>query len=333
MSAEDTLRASAPLRDRLLSLIGDPTIPPHWRGRAIGLHGEFTRTDPPPKSPPAPVTSSTPPSFTTACGRCTAASNAPSSARATRRKTSPGAPMPSSCSTSGTAEVRSDRPPLSATHPQGVAAAKAAPAMTSTHRQHDPEARRLLAELEDLESAPWPATLDTYAAALLALGQRCEQAPGMAEFHRWSAARLSGLLNGRSPEWREWRADALADVTATIAGTLWAFRAGLDARRRPNLLSMVRAAVIWRANDIAESLNHRHQRRRGVAEVEHATAPADAFTVAFAREVCARLAAGAAPDRALLMIGEGDSIAEAARRTGASRQQVYRARERLVEAL
>ena len=47
MSAEDTLRASAPVRDHLLALIGDPTIPPHWRGRAIGLHGELTRTDAP----------------------------------------------------------------------------------------------------------------------------------------------------------------------------------------------------------------------------------------------------------------------------------------------
>ena len=84
--------------------------------------------------------------------------------------------------------------------------------MTSTLRQHDPDARRLLAELEALEAAPWPATLDDYAAALLALGQRCERAPGMAEFHRWSTTRLQGLLNGRSPAWREWRADALADV-------------------------------------------------------------------------------------------------------------------------
>ncbi|MEZ4436254.1 MAG: hypothetical protein R3F65_27975 [bacterium] len=97
---------------------------------------------------------------------------------------------------------------------------------------------------------------------------------------------------------------------------------------------MVRAAVIWRANDIAESLHLRHQRRRGPpAEAERAASPADAFTVAFAREVCAQLASGPAPDRALLLIGQGDSIAEAARRTGASRQQVYRAREKLMEAL
>ncbi|MCB9529981.1 MAG: hypothetical protein H6701_16605 [Myxococcales bacterium] len=47
MSAEDTLRASAPLRDRLLSLIGDPIIPPQWRGRAIGLHGELSVPDAP----------------------------------------------------------------------------------------------------------------------------------------------------------------------------------------------------------------------------------------------------------------------------------------------
>ncbi|MEZ4437373.1 MAG: helix-turn-helix domain-containing protein [bacterium] len=205
--------------------------------------------------------------------------------------------------------------------------------MTSNPRQDDPEARRLLGEVERLESAPWPAALGDYGAALLALGERCERTSGMAEFHRWSAARLAGLLNGRSARWREWRADALADVTATIAGTLWAFRAGLDARRRPNLLSMVRAAVIWRANDIAESLHHRHERRRGSAVGAERGAAADAFTVAFARGVCARLAAGPAPERALLLIGAGESIAEAARRTGASRQQVYRARERLVEAL
>ncbi|MCB9529982.1 MAG: helix-turn-helix domain-containing protein [Myxococcales bacterium] len=206
-------------------------------------------------------------------------------------------------------------------------------AMTSTHRQHDPEARRLLGELEDLEAAPWPAAFGGYAAALLTLGQRCERADGMAEFHRWSTARLAGLLNGRSAHWREWRADALADVTASIAGTLWAFRAGLDARRRPNLLSMVRAAVIWRANDIAESLHHRHQRRRGVWAGGEQAAAADGFTVTFAREVCDRLAAGSASERALLLLGAGESIAEAARRTGASRQQVYRARDRLVEAL
>ena len=67
--------------------------------------------------------------------------------------------------------------------------------------------------------------------------------------------------------------------------------------------------------------------------MEHGTTPADAFTVALAREVCARLAAGGAPERALLLIGQGESVAGAARRTGASRQQVYRARERLGEAL
>lgn len=51
MSADDTLRASAPLRDRLLALIGDPIIPPHWRGRAIGLHGELTLPDAPADAP------------------------------------------------------------------------------------------------------------------------------------------------------------------------------------------------------------------------------------------------------------------------------------------
>ena len=47
MSDEDTIRASIRQRERLLDLIGDPTIPPQWRGRALGLYGELSdeRTD------------------------------------------------------------------------------------------------------------------------------------------------------------------------------------------------------------------------------------------------------------------------------------------------
>lgn len=41
MSGEDTPRASTHPRERLLDLIGDPVVPPQWRGRAIGLCGEF----------------------------------------------------------------------------------------------------------------------------------------------------------------------------------------------------------------------------------------------------------------------------------------------------
>ena len=103
-----------------------------------------------------------------------------------------------------------------------------------------------------------------------------------------------------------------------------------------NLLSMLRAAVIWRANDIAESTHRRHARREvlsdgeGVARSVDFATPATALDEVQAREVCALLAADfSAPSRALLLIGQGDSISEAARRTGASRQQVYRARELL----
>lgn len=46
MSGEDTPRVPAPLRDQILALIGDPTIPPHWRGRAIGLYGDLTAPEP-----------------------------------------------------------------------------------------------------------------------------------------------------------------------------------------------------------------------------------------------------------------------------------------------
>ena len=42
MSGEGTIRASIPCRERLLTLIGDPIIPPQWRGRAIDLYGRLS---------------------------------------------------------------------------------------------------------------------------------------------------------------------------------------------------------------------------------------------------------------------------------------------------
>lgn len=40
MSGEETRRVCAEVRDALLELIGDPNIPPWWRGRAMGLLSE-----------------------------------------------------------------------------------------------------------------------------------------------------------------------------------------------------------------------------------------------------------------------------------------------------
>lgn len=196
------------------------------------------------------------------------------------------------------------------------------------HRESDPEARRLLAEIERLEAEPWPEAFDAYAAALLALGQRCEQPAGMAEVYRWAARGLQPLLHSGSRARRSWRVDALADVTARLAGFLWRCRAGLDPCQPPNLLSVLGAAVKWRANDIAESTHGRHARRQGEASRPMGAA-GSAFSVVYAHEVCALIGVSDAPARALLLIGRGASIAEAARRTGASRQQIYRARERL----
>lgn len=198
-------------------------------------------------------------------------------------------------------------------------------------RESDPEARRLLAEIERLEAEPWPDALDDYAAALLELGARCEQPAGTAEVYRWSARRLGALLNNGSPARRQLRADAHADIAATLPGTLWRCRAGLDPRRRPNLVSVLRAAVIWRANDIAESMHGRHARRQGDTPRPVGVARGSAFNTVHAHEVCRRLAAGDASSRALLLVARGESIAEAARRLGVSRQQIYRARELLIE--
>lgn len=196
-------------------------------------------------------------------------------------------------------------------------------------RETDPEARRLLAEVERLEEQePWPAALHAYACALLALGQQCEARAGKAEVYRWAARRLHGQLSCRD-YLSEWRGDALGDVVATVAGMLWRYRATLDPGRPPNLRSMLSKAVDWRAKDIAKSTHRRHSRRQAEGAEQARLATGSAATTAYAREVYAMLAAGEAPARALLLIGQGESIAEAARRTGASRQQIYRARELL----
>lgn len=199
-------------------------------------------------------------------------------------------------------------------------------------RETNPEARRLIAEVERIERDPWPGALDAYGAALLALGVQCEAPAGKAEVFRWLSAALAGVLNPTDPQLRELRVDALADVVSTIDGRLYAFRAALDHRCRPNLRSMLRAAVIWQAGDIATTRYRRHDRRRVYIERPHFTSPGSPYLTTLAREVVAHLSALDTPvARALLLVGSGESIAAAARLTGASRQQIYRALQAQVQ--
>lgn len=197
-------------------------------------------------------------------------------------------------------------------------------------RQRDPTARRMLADLLALEGSPWPEARPEYADALLAFATRCERIEAQAEMYRWARRELGGYLVHRDPRVRECRADALADAVATLPGLLLRFRAGLDDHRRPNLVSMLRAALLWASNDMLESRYRRHDRRERPARLDHEQAAVgrpDATLLI--REVRDLLAGGARTSIALWLIGLGHAVAEAARQTGASRQAIYRARDAL----
>lgn len=196
-------------------------------------------------------------------------------------------------------------------------------------REVDDVARRLLAELTRLEREPWPAVMLPYGDALTALARRCERRPGKAELYRWAQRELHALVGGGDSLFYQAQRDALADVVALAPERLLLIRSTLRADRPPNLASMIRAAVRWRGRDILESLHQRHDRRRASVPPDLQTAISSPHTRLLLREVCGLLDHSAPPDRALLLIGQGETIAGAARRLGASRQQIYRARERL----
>lgn len=199
-------------------------------------------------------------------------------------------------------------------------------------REVDPEAVRLLAHLLGVESSPWPVARTAYAEALLALAIRCEAAPAQAEIFRWAHAEFAALTQHRDPQTVEARHDAMTDLVTGFSGLLLRWRAGLDDAIRPNIRSMIRAYIIWRANQHLESRHRRHARREMAPSPTHARPArrARAHVLAEADALCRQLAEADHPAaRALLLVGLGHSIAEAARRTGASRQQIYRYRDAL----
>lgn len=197
-------------------------------------------------------------------------------------------------------------------------------------READPEARRLIAHLLHLETHPWPATLPAYADALLTLATRCDARPAKAEALRWLHRDLARALHHRAPALRAARADALHDLVATFPTHLLRLRAALHPHTAPNIRSMLAIAIAWNANDLHKSRVARHHRRETpLTERPAATHLADPYTATLARQLAAHLAAADAPARALLHVARGESIASAARLTGASRQQIYRAREHL----
>ena len=204
----------------------------------------------------------------------------------------------------------------------------------ASRREVDPEARRLLAELDHIEAGPWPAGLEAYAETLLGLAVRCEEKAGKAEMYRWLLRERVRVIYASDGKQAAARLDAAAVIAPTSAGLLLQWRAALDPRQRPNLRSMTGALIAWRGKDAWTSNRERHWKRevQWTSAFDGRVCPRQETRV-IADEVCRFLAAGGPPEEALLRLALGESIAEAARRTGASRQQVYRARRRLFEHL
>jgi hypothetical protein len=163
-----------------------------------------------------------------------------------------------------------------------------------------------------------------YARALQALAEALagadDGARGAADaLHRWvEPATADGAL-----------ADAAGDVFGDPAGLGRLLRRAaerIDGATRPNLRSMLRAKVIWRARDL-----ERARRARAGREAPMSAAPQAG------RDPQARFVAALVVDRVVARFGDdpqlgpvlaallgGSTVAEAARKAGISRPAVYR---------
>lgn len=196
-------------------------------------------------------------------------------------------------------------------------------------READPSTGQLLAEVERLEAEPWPAVMPAYVAVIAQLATRCEARSGRAAVYRWARRRLGMVLTSGELRWREAINDALHDLVAQSAGWLWRYRAGVGPRRPPRLRAAIVRWLRWRASDLILARHRRHERGRALV-VPELVGPNDPCAAALLRQVLALLDLDDHRHRALALVAIGHSVAEAARRTGASRQQVYRARVELL---
>ncbi len=207
-----------------------------------------------------------------------------------------------------------------------------------------------LQSLLDIEAnGQWPAMLELYRGELeryvAALrGTPDERRRCQLELKALLEAELGGLLVCRDPAERSARVDAfnlLVSDTEGLAEAMELASTRLSRKRPPNMISFLRAKLIWKANDIIESETRRHRRRVIASASPFDQAPGEMRVVRESRRTRDRVlirqvlesfeAAEPMSSRILSGLMEGESIAELARRTGRSRQQIYRLLQRIRE--
>lgn len=203
----------------------------------------------------------------------------------------------------------------------------------------------ILAEIED--HAPWPESLGRYRDTMLSMAHDLRSVGSQRELRRRElqdlfARELQALLLCRDENERSARRDAFNEMvsdTLGLADALEAASAKLTEQRPPNFVSFFKAKLIWKANDILESEYRRHERRvRPVAD-PHSLRPIELRTLPGARRNERRVLVRQIietfgqedPVNVTILAGlmADVSIAELARRTGRSRQQIYRFLERV----
>lgn len=197
-----------------------------------------------------------------------------------------------------------------------------------------------LEELDHLTDR-WPETMDEYAASVRVLAAELRQTDARRRQAAWQplhdmlARELAPLLFPRGGAERQARRDAwnemICDVPA-LAAALDDAAAKFKAERTPNFVSLFRARLIWKANDIIESEVRRHDRRvRPVADPHAlrgqttAAQPPRCERRILAQQLVAEFTRRDPVDgRIFRLLMDDLSIAEIARLTGRSRQQIYR---------
>lgn len=203
---------------------------------------------------------------------------------------------------------------------------------------HDDALDALLA----LEAKPLAGpVIEAYAAALRALADRLRDPEGgpalQSTLTHWL---LDGMaLNAPSAAWGSWREvrwDAAVDIMsdAKAVGQFFdktADRLGEAEPRRLNLLSLLKAKVVWRARDMMRRHAARAARRGAMPAGHEASADPQARCVAglVINRIGHRLSDAPKVQTALETMLAGGSITDAAAASGLSRQAIYRALARL----